>query len=159
MSPSTDVLAGDTIFPKLATTIEIEFYEPLNSIAMPTPILQVYSDYRENEVDVDGNPTSTRLIGKDYTQPTPTPQQVHEMVPMKDSSPGEADPSWKNVQALDPPTVSLLDTNENQSKVQLLVEYGNTSSPNWNSRNATPVIPSRIKIVVGFLENSYNRHV
>ena len=152
--------AGDTIFPKLATTIEIEFYEPLNSNAMPTPILQVYSNYRENQADVDGNPLSDILLGKDYTQPTPTPQQVHEMVPIKNSSSSQSeDAAWKNVDALDPPTVSLLNTNETQSKVQLLVEYGNQSQANWSGRNAVPVIPSRIKIVVGFLENSYNRHV
>jgi hypothetical protein len=146
---------GISKYPKLATTIEIEFYEPLNSIAMPTPILQIYSDFRD--LDDNGNILSDR---RGYTQPTPTPRQVRDTVNLKDGVGEGTDTTWaaSNI-STPPPTVSLLETNENQSSVRLLVEYGNESTFDFNSELADPVIPSRIKIVVGFLENSYNRHV
>ena len=154
VAPSKETLST-SIYPKLATTIEIEFYEPLNSIAMPTPILQVYSDFRE--LDEQGN-----IIGidKDYTQPTPTPQQVRDTVNLKDEVGLGNYNSWAaSAVSYPPPTVSLLETNATQSSVRLLVEYGNESTFNFDSAVARPVIPARIKIVVGFLENSYNRHV
>jgi hypothetical protein len=141
------------LFPKLATTITIEFYEPLNSIAQPTPILQVYSDYREDP---------KLKYHKDYTQPTFTPDQIKEIVPLDRATPiGQAD-GWKHNISKPPPTVSMLESDDNQTYVKLLVEYGNESefSTTWDAVGVGfPIIPGRIKIVIGFLENSYNRHV
>jgi hypothetical protein len=122
---------------------------------MPTPILQIYSDFRE--LDDQGKEIGE---GRGYTQPTPTPRQVRDTVNLKDGVGEGTDTTWaaSNI-STPPPTVSLLETNENQSSVRLLVEYGNESTFNFNSELADPVIPRRIQIVVGFLENSYNRHV
>ena len=144
------------MFGKYATTITIEFYEPLNSSAQPTPILQVYSDY-------PGNRHGSKVkYHKDYTQPTPSPDQIKKIVPLdREVGAGQGD-DWKKSISQPPPAVSVLESDDSQTYVKLLVEYGNESEfadVELAIGVGNPIIPERIKIVVGFLENSYNRHV
>ena len=150
-------------YPILTTTIRIHFYEPLNSSAMPTPILQVYSQ-GEGEASMVGGKLETGIgeQNSSYKQPTPTPAQVKGIVPLDQEFSHAAPDAWSTTAGYSPPTVRMISADEKgsgQSFVDLLVEYGNFSQFSRDGSFGPPCIPESIKIVVGFLENSYQRHV
>ena len=132
-------------FPLLCTTIEIFFNEPLNSLTQPTPIIQVYSSWS--------------WYDNAYRQPTPQPEVVRALIPIGGVTTPNDVFSWASNVNRVYPTVKMLETKESQSSVKLFVQYGNDSNFWYDGSFANPDIPYNLQIVVGFLENSYHRHV
>ena len=158
----------------VSTTIEVFFYEPLNTIKQPTPILQVYSNA--------GLPWDSQ----DYRQPTPTNAQQGIDAPLHDAGGFPTVEFTHDLQAMpdafDPPERWPLDVQGTiggryihatyaQPNVQMIKEPGKdgtfassvkfkiTFGRSLQNFGAVPSIPPSMKIVCGFLENSYHRSV
>ena len=143
-------------YPLLTSTLEIEFYEPLNSNVVPVPVLQVYTSW-------DGTgPNSDWIMGwGNHGEPNPTANQIRATVPVN-SVTSSNDVSWASNLSTPQPIVKLIEAGPNASnatsaKFSVLYDYSETF---WtDGQVAIPSIPSHIRMFVGFLENSYHRNV
>jgi hypothetical protein len=165
-------------WPMVSTMFEVFFYEPLNTTKQPTPMLQVYSnaglpsweqDYTQPTPSLDARDVDSPLVdqegyptvqgfGEGYTMPMVIPPGyavIAGVVTKVNLS--------TNHEVFPQPDVRMLKVATSQDGYATSVRFSVHFARSLQYRNKIgilpPSLPTHLKIVCGFLENSYHRSV
>jgi|6_EtaG_2_1085325.scaffolds.fasta_scaffold00971_3 hypothetical protein len=157
-----------------STIIKVSFYEPLNTTKQPTPILQVYSnvgleDTEQNYKTAHYNFETANLDmpHRDaYGRLTMSAEAMGVGVGWAYINAGDVF-MFSNYQNQPQPNVRMItdSTSDYATSMKFEVTFGLSTTLGYDAaerneyQSSPPAFPTNLKIVCGFLENSYHRNV